>query len=65
MTVVMRATQRWQDAGRERMLVAGESYDLPDGVALAFVAARYAERVTAVIDTKPAPALENGRGRRR
>lgn len=38
MQIVMLIARYWQDAGIERPLSVGESYDLPDGVAAALIA---------------------------
>lgn len=49
MVVVMLIERVMQDAGAERPLHAGECYDLPDGIAAAFIATGTAK----MPDTKP------------
>lgn len=51
MRLLMRADRTFQDAGRERLLYRGETYDLPEIVAQAFLATGAAERV----DDDPKP----------
>lgn len=66
MHIVMRAMRVLQDAGRERPLNVGEVYDLPDIIALAFIATGVAERHDAreTADLAGAPERKTRRGAR-
>ena len=65
----MRCDRRWQDAGTERGLRLGETYDVPDLVAQAFLATGAAEReeeeaaIRRSPETKPTAPTETKRGR--
>jgi hypothetical protein len=68
MTVCMVAAREWQDAGIQRPLSVGMTYELPDNVALSLIATGAATRTTvhpALLETKPAfPQETKVRGRR-
>jgi hypothetical protein len=49
MRVRMLRARAWQNAGREQPLDLGACYDLPDLIAMAFIASGAAERVAVAV----------------
>jgi hypothetical protein len=66
MQVVMRVALSWQHIGREVPLSSGETYELPDAIAVALVSAGQATPVTLPPEIKPDPVMvETKRARTR
>ena len=58
MRIVMRCDRVWQNAGREVILKRGDTHDVPDAVAQAFVATGAAGLVGDHTPAAPAVAME-------
>lgn len=57
MRVFITIACEWQDAGRQRPLSVGESYELPDAVAVDLVAMGLAVMPDQAYETKPDPVM--------